>query len=116
MTNDIKKIVKIALFSIFFIFIISYGFYRSKDLLFGVKISHVNLISGQTYTESIIPVTGNAKNAVTLTLNGREISVNEQGDFNESIALLPGYNIINIRAEDKFKFVDEKNYQLIFKK
>ncbi len=59
-------------------------------------------------------VTGNAKNATSLTLNGREISIDREGNFGETIALLSGYNIINIKARDKFGYIDEKNYKLIY--
>jgi hypothetical protein len=115
MNTNAKKIVRITLFTIFFLFIILYGFSRSKDLIFGVKIRNVNLVDGATMHDSVIPVTGNAKNAVKITLNGREISISQQGDFEETIALLSGYNIISIEAEDKFGLRDEKNYKLMLK-
>ncbi len=73
----------------------------------------MNIIDGAQVAEDTIHVTGNAKNAVSLTINGREISINNKGDFDETIALLSGYNIINITAKDKFGYVDEKNYQLM---
>jgi hypothetical protein len=111
-----KKILKILGFSIFFILIIVYAIWGSKDLIWGVKIKNVNLVDGAKVTENIIRLTGNAKNAINLTLNGREISVDQSGNFNETIALLAGYNIINIKAKDKFGYVDEKNYKLIYKK
>ena len=118
MNPNLKKILKTAGLSVFFILIIVYAFFRSKDLIFGVKIKNVNLDglpaqSGATITENIIKLTGNARNAINLTLDGREISVDQQGNFNETIALLPGYNIINIKARDKFGYIDEKNYKLI---
>jgi hypothetical protein len=114
MTSDAKKIVKITGFSVFFIIIIVYAFFVSKDLIFGVKIKNVNLADGAIFTENIVKVTGNAKNAINLILNGREISINEQGDFEETIVLLPGYNIINLKAQDKFGRIDEKNYKLMY--
>ena len=114
MKNNVKKIVKIVGLSVFFLLIIIYAFFVSKDLILGVKIKKVNLMDGATVTENVIKVTGNARNAIDLTLDGREISVNEQGDFEEIIALLPGYNIINIKAQDKFGYKDEKNYKLIY--
>jgi hypothetical protein len=106
--------LKIIILFVFFILIIFYAIFVSKDLIFGVKIKNVSLIDGATVTDSVMKVTGNAKNAVKLILDGREISVDQQGNFNETIALLPGYNIINIRAQDKFGYIDEKNYKLIF--
>jgi len=118
MNSNFKKIVKITVLSVFFILIIAYAFFRSKDLIFGVKIKDVNFNglpaqSGTTATNDVLNLTGNARNAIDLTLDGREISVDELGNFNETIALLPGYNIIHLRAQDKFGNVDEKNYKLM---
>jgi len=83
-------------------------------LIFGVKIKNVNITDGIKAADSILKVVGNAKNAINLSLDGREISIDENGNFNETIALLSGYNIINIRVKDKFGYVDEKNYKLIY--
>jgi hypothetical protein len=115
MTQNVKKIIKFAAISLFFIFIIIYAFFRSKELIFGVKIKNVNIMDNSMVTENVIKVTGNAKNAINLTLNDREISIDQGGNFEETIALLPGYNIISIKAEDKFGNNDEKNYKLIYK-
>jgi hypothetical protein len=114
MTLDAKKIFKIASLSIFLLFIIIYAFFISKDLIFGVKIKDVNIIDGARITDNIIKITGNAKNAVNLTLNDRIISIDQQGNFNETIALLSGYNIISLKAKDEFGNSDEKNYKLIY--
>ena len=112
MIEDGKKIFKIAGFSIFFILIILYAVFISKDLIFGIKITEVNLSDGAVFTDNIVKLTGNARNAIKLTLNGREISIDQAGNFNETIALLPGYNIVTIKAQDKFGYEDEKNYQI----
>ncbi len=120
MNQDVKKISKIILVSVLFLFIVSYAFFRSKDLIFGVKIKNVNIVdlptgqAGGTKVETNIQnITGTAKNAVDISINDREISIDQDGNFNETIALLPGYNIIDIKAQDKFGHVDEKNYKII---
>ncbi len=118
MQNQAKKIVKIAGLSLFFLLIAVYAFFRSKDLVFGVQIRNVDINgapiqSGATIADNTMEITGNARNAVDLTLDGREISIDQAGNFDETIALLPGYNIISIRAQDKFGHTDEKNYQLM---
>lgn len=110
MTKDVKKILKIASLAVFSLILIIYALFRSSDLIFGVKIKNVNLKT----EERIIKITGNAKNAVNLSLNGREISVDERGNFSETVALLPGYNIVSLQALDKFENRDEKSYQLIY--
>ena len=118
MQNQAKKILKIILVSVFFIFIVIFVFFNTKDLIIGVKIKNVTIdnLPAQTnmkVPDNVVKVTGIAKNAVKLNLNGREISVDQKGNFDETIALFPGYNIINIKAQDKFGKSDEKNYQLI---
>jgi hypothetical protein len=118
MNTNAKKIVKIGGFSVFFLLIILYALFNSEDLIFGVKIKNVNINghpiqAGATVKESVIEITGVARNAINLTLDGRAISEDQQGNFDETIALLPGYNIISIKAQDKFGHVDEKDYQLM---
>ena len=113
MNNSAKKILEITGLSIFFLLIIVYGLFRSHDLIFGVKIKDVNIVDGAKVAESVLLVKGNAKNATFLSLNGREISVDDAGNFDETIVLLSGYNVINITAKDKFGYIDEKNYKLI---
>jgi len=114
MTTDLKKILKITFLSALLLFIVVYAFFRTKDLILGVKIRDVNIVDGAKMTEKILNITGNAKNAVELTLNDRIISIDQKGNFNETISLLPGYNIISIKAKDGFKNSDEKNYKLIY--
>ena len=114
MKQDVKKTLKIASLSALFVFIAIYAFFNAKDLIFGVKIKNVNIVNSIDKT-NIIKITGNAKNAKNLTLNGREIFIDQNGNFNETLALLLGYNVISIKAEDKFGYTDEKSYQLIGK-
>ena len=114
MNQDVKKTLKIALLSALFVFITIYAFFNTRDLIFGVKIKNVNIVNSIDKI-NIIKITGNAKNAKNLTLNGREIFIDQNGNFNETLVLLLGYNVINIKAEDKFGYKDEKNYQLIGK-
>jgi len=114
MKNDVKKTIKIVSLSALFLFIIIFAFFRSRDLVFGVKIKNINIVDGTKFTGSILPITGNAKNAVEITINGREISVDQSGNFNETIVLLSGYNVVDIKAKDKFGHSDEKIYKLMY--
>lgn len=114
MNTDAKKILKIASLSLLVLFIVVYSFFRSKDLIFGVKIKDVNIVDGTKVTDNILKITGNARNAILLTLDDRPISIDQKGNFNETIALLSGYNVIDIKAKDEFGNSDEKNYKLIY--
>lgn len=118
MNTNAKKIIQISSLSIFFLLILIYGFVRSQDLIFGIRIKDVKIGDSPAVTpikieQGVVEVTGVAENAINLTLNGREITIDQKGKFKETIALLPGYNIISIVAKDKFGYVDEKDYKLI---
>jgi len=118
MNKNSRKIIPIIGLSAFFIIIVAYAFFGSHNLIFGVRIKDVNLgdmpaESGIKVENGVLKITGNAVNATNLTINGREISINQDGNFNETITLLEGYNVMNITAKDKFGYVDEKNYKLI---
>ncbi len=115
MTSRISKTsIKVGSLLIFFLIIAVFAFFGSKDLIFGVRIKNVSLANGATLNDSVLKVTGNAKNATNLILNGREISIDQKGNFDETIALLSGYNVIDIRAEDKFGNTDNRDYKLMY--
>ncbi|MEK7569282.1 MAG: hypothetical protein AAB500_00100 [Patescibacteria group bacterium] len=109
MTRDAKKILKYAALSVFSLVIVIYAYFRSTELIWGVKVKNVVL----QREESMLKISGNAKNAVHLALNGREISIDQAGNWNEALALLPGYNLLDINAKDKFGHESQKSYQLI---
>lgn len=111
---NFKRILNISSISFLFIFIFIFAFFESRNLIFGVKIKNVNITDGAKVENNIMNVTGTAKNALQLSLNDRIISIDQQGNFNETIALLPGYNTISIDAKDKFGHSDEKIYKLIY--
>ncbi len=52
--------------------------------------------------DSHITVRGSTKNTVNLLISGRKVFVNEEGVFEETIPLLPGYTIMTIEAEDRY--------------
>ncbi|MCM2338841.1 MAG: hypothetical protein NDI62_00065 [Burkholderiales bacterium] len=114
MNTDFKKILKISSLSALLLFIVIFAFFKTKDLMFGVKIKNVNIVDGSKMTEKVIKITGTAKNAINLSLNGRQISIDQKGNFEETISLSKGYNIISIKAKDEFGNNDEKNYQLMY--
>jgi len=113
MTTDFKKVIRISAIMFLFIFIIVYAFFKSKYLIFGVKIIDLNIENNTKITEEIIEIKGNAKNAIYLAINDREIYIDKEGNFKEYHALYDGYNFIKIDAKDKFGNKDEKKINII---
>ena len=64
---------------------------------------------------SIAQVKGNAYGATYLTLNGREINIDKDGSFNESLVLLPGLSVVKLDTEDQFGNTSEKKFEIVSK-
>lgn len=65
---------------------------------------------------SLSVIKGNAEKATEISINGREIFVDKEGNFSEAIYLLPGYSVVSINAKDKFGKTAEKQFQLVREK
>lgn len=108
---DIKKILTIMLF----VFVISYGFFNARKMIFGPQIE---IYSPQENTETetnVAKVKGVAQNIAFISLNEKPIYVDLEGNFEEKLLLYPGSNIINIKARDRFKKEIEKTIKIYYK-
>lgn len=112
MKHSDKKALKFWILIGFFAFILIDAFFVSRNLLLGVRIRNVNIEDGSTFTESLLVISGNAKNALNLSLNNHEIPIDEDGNFKETVALNKGYNIVTIEAKDKFGKSDKETFRL----
>lgn len=80
--------------------ILFYAYYQSRAILEGPQISLVSPTEGETSTSSLIKVYGVAKHAKSLTLDGRQIFIDLNGNFFEQLLLQDGYNIMELTAKD----------------
>ncbi len=96
------SIVRISLLSLLFIFIIMYAHSRTAFLSQGVSLSVENLENGQTIRTRTFTIQGTAKRAVLLTINNRELVIDEEGTFKDIVLLHPGLNVFTIEAYDRF--------------
>lgn len=99
----------ITLFAIIGVF----GFEKMSFVFSGVKIEAT---MEKQENSSLATIKGNASKAVYLSLNGREIFIEKNGDFSESIAMLPGFSIVTLNAKDKFGKTAEKKFEIVQEK
>ncbi len=109
--KNIKHILGITLCAVLFVGISVFAFTKTKFLFKGVQI--VATVE-QTTVPAIARIIGNAKNATYISLNGREIFIDKNGNFSEPIALLPGLSVVTIDAQDKFGKTMEKRFELVY--
>jgi hypothetical protein len=114
-TNTGKKLLKFVSLTILFLIIIFYGIWKGRDLIFGIHLTINGIQNNETVTQSVLELSGNAYHAVSITINGRVVSVEENGAWHDTIALLKGYNIIKITAKDKFGRIITKEFTVNYK-
>ena len=79
-----------------------YVLFQSHLLLQGPVLSITYPTEGMTAPGPVLTVSGTAKNVAFVTMNGRQIFVNEQGEFSEVVVPAEGYSVISLKARDRF--------------
>ena len=113
--NRRKLFLGTGLVLIILLAVLGYGYSKMKNFLNGPKISVTTPENGATAGTSTEVIRGMAKNVSSLSLDDRPIFVDEQGNFSEIVALLPGYNILSLKGTDKFGKKTELLLQLVLK-
>lgn len=109
------SIVKVTLLSILVIGTITFAYLKSRELIFGSKISVLEPQNGETLTEPFIKIRGIAPGSTLLTINGAKILTDKDGNFEREMLLGLGYNVIQIQSLDRFNREDKKTIELVYK-
>ncbi len=108
-----RKKIQLALFGILFVLFASYVYFGFARYLRGPTIEVDDPLASEiVFTESYVEITGKAHNVSFMWLNDRQIFTDSRGNFREGQLLLPGYNIITLRARDSFGRAVEKKFEV----
>lgn len=110
--TNMKWWVGITACMVFFIGIGTFAYLKMDFIFEGVEIT---AMLDRDNNSSVAEITGNAKNAIYITLNGREIFIDRDGSFTEPVALLPGLAVVTLQARDKFGNTSEKEFEIVYK-
>lgn len=111
---SLKKILYVFLFIALFGSIGWYAYAQSENLIQGPRIEIESPENGSTANDPLVKITGSAENISHIRLNDRPIFIDDEGRFSEVLLLLPGYNIIEITARDRFERTTSKKLELVF--
>ena len=115
MNRNAIYVLRVVLISLLVAVIAGYSIFQAWKLISGPIIDVYSPQNGATYSQALIEIEGRARNIAYLNLNDRPIFTDKDGYFKEKLLLLPGYNIIKLDAEDKFKKSTEKRLEIILK-
>ena len=113
MQTNSRRLLKILLFGAMTLVIVGYTYLKTKDYIAGPQIMITSPTSGSSVSNPLIEITGVTKNISFISLNDRPIFIDEKGNFKEKLLLYPGYNIMSIKAGDRYKRTVEKTIELI---
>ncbi len=97
-----KKNIIILISIAIFISISGYVYSQSEELINGPQIEISSPVDGTLLYKNPVYIEGVVKNVAHISLDSRAIFVDKKGAFKEPLLLQEGYNIIEIKAEDKF--------------
>lgn len=111
--TTIQRLLKIASATAITIIIVFYAIWRSLNYTRGPEINIFTPSDNFAATTSTITIIGQVERVNSLSLNGKIISVDEQGNFSETIIVFPGMNIITLEAIDRFQRGAKKQLKIV---
>ncbi|MEK7531917.1 MAG: hypothetical protein AAB545_03265 [Patescibacteria group bacterium] len=103
----------ILLFALLLLF---FGYLKTKNVFEGPSITIQSPRNGEATTSPLVTIKGVAKNIAHLSLNDRQIYLDQNGVLEEKLLLAEGYNILTLKARDKFGKTTENRIELVYKK
>jgi hypothetical protein len=102
-----------ALIGLAVVLVLCFIFGNIRDLLLGAPLSIHTVSDGTTLTNGFLPITGNARHARTVSINGRPVAIDRSGNFADGVLLSPGYNVVEVALRDQFGKEKVKTYHLV---
>ena len=102
MKRSHSLIIRISIIAGLAVMILGYGLFQARNFIKGPVILVSSPQTGNNATTSLIRVEGLSANIAQISLDDRPIFVDKLGKFSEKLLLSPGYNIIKLRAQDRF--------------
>lgn len=96
------RIIKIGFAILIILVIVAYALWRSSAYVQGPKITLSEPINYASIDSTTTDIIGRVERANNISLNGKAISIDEQGNFKETVILFPGANILTLEARDQF--------------
>ena len=97
-----KKYLRYGSLTLLALVMFGYSLYRASDLLFGIHLAVLGIKDGESVAAGTIDLSGSADHAIGVSIDGHPVSIDTAGAWQDTIALVPGYNSVRVSAADKF--------------
>src|SRR3569832_24051 len=97
---------------VFFVLALGYGYFELQGLLYGPSLSVP--AEATTVHDPFVTIAGKADRISSLSMNGAQITVTEDGSFSEPYLLTPGLNRIVLDASDRYGHTKQRVITIVY--
>lgn len=90
-----------------------YTLFQARFLVFGPSITIETHANGEMVESPVVTIGGRGENVAWLSLNGRQIFMDEDGYWSEKLIVSTGTSIMTIEARDRFGRQTAKSISII---
>lgn len=107
------RLLRIIVAAVVILIIVIYAIWRSLNYARGPAITVTSPTNGSSADSETVEIIGRVERANNLTMNGQSISVDQQGNFDQTVIIFPGTNKITFEASDQFGRSIQKELDLV---
>lgn len=93
--------------------ILSYTAFETRGIVSGPRMHIETPQNGATVAVGLVSLRGTVARVSSIQVNGSELFTDLKGHFTKDILLSPGYNVIEVKAQDSFGRTVEKKIELV---
>ena len=105
---------KNSLWFVLFLLLVAYILFQGRFIILGPSIHITYPADGTRLDSQVYTVTGVATNIAYISLNDRQIFVDQKGNFSEKLIAPRGLSIIMVRARDRFGRQKEQTVRVVY--
>jgi len=107
------RLIRYSLVALGCLLITLYALSRSLNYIHGPTINIFQPINGSAVASSTVTIIGQALRVNSLSLNGKDVFIDEAGNFKETLLIFHGLNEITLSAKDQFGRSTNKQLELV---
>ena len=102
MTNNSKIALKVFCSIFIGVIIVGYSLFSARHIIQGPTIVIESPQNGELLKNNFLELKGRSENLNYITLNDRQIFIDDEGNFKEKLILYEGENTLKFYGKDKF--------------
>ena len=92
---------------------VGYVLFQARYLILGPQVWIDSPKDGEVVLDSVVTISGKARNAAWISLNDRQIFTNDRGLWSEKLIVSQGTSIMTVKVRDRFGRDEEKQVRII---